>query len=189
MRIRRTSLAMWLVLAGCGASATTDPSTTARASRPTVELSIRDPRGGYVHVGDLRGQVVIVVLLTTYDTMSHALLTDLDRIAVLRPDVAFIGVLVQPGADTLADAYVRALDPPFPMGFDPDDVLSSETSPLGRITTVPTLVSIDRGGHLVARREGYQSERIIEAMILEAESRAPEAEVAPPPLLGTPSAR
>lgn len=190
--MRCVVVAACLLFAACGGASTSASgagTTPASAdTRPVAELTIHDPRAGFVHVGDLRGQVVIIVFVTTFDTMSQVQLTELGRFAALHPEVAFVGVLVQQGADDLADAYVRALDPGFPMGYDPDGTLAAGTTAFGAITTVPTLVALDRAGHVVARREGYQQERTLEAMLLEADVRVPEGQVTPPPLLGDPNA-
>lgn len=174
--------------AACGPAA--DSRTTpAEARATTVELTVRDPRAGFVHVGDLRGQVVMLVFVSTFDGVSHAMLTELGRFSEAHPEVAFVGVMHQPGAEALADAFVNAMNPPFPLGFDPDGVIANGSTPIGEITVVPTMITLDRAGHVVSRRDGFQGDRVLEAMVLDADVRVPATEVTQPPLLGNPSAR
>jgi hypothetical protein len=186
--MRALGLALCLALCACGHGGEGE-TTTPRDTRPTVELAVRDPRGGFVHIGDLHGQVVLIVVLSTFDTVSQAQLTDLERFVLHNPDVAVVGVLFQPSAAQLADAYVLALQPSFPMGYDPDGVLEEGGTALGTIGTVPTLVALDRAGHVVSRREGYQPESVLDAMVLDAGARIPPSDAGPPPLLGTPPPR
>ena len=47
--------------------------------------------------------------------------------------------------------------------------------------------TLDRAGHVVSRREGYQSTRVLEAMLLDASARVPAEAVEQPPLMGTTS--
>ncbi len=154
-----------------------------------VELTVRTPSGEWIYVGDLRGQPVLLVFVATYDGVSQAALVPLRRFAGAREDVHVVGVLVQQEADALVDAWVHALDPPFPVGYDPEGTLADADGPLGAIETVPTFVALDANGVVVERRVGYQGERALHEMADAARAHAPVGRRAPPPLLGTPRAR
>ncbi|MBC7171125.1 MAG: TlpA family protein disulfide reductase [Polyangiaceae bacterium] len=198
-KIERLGAVLALLLgAGCGARAdqptTPDPIVQSGPERPGtereeslegVELTVRTAAGEWIHIGDLRGQPVLLVFVATYDGVSQAALVPLRRIATVREDVQVIGVLVQQEADELVDAWVHALDPPFPVGYEPDGLIASGESAIGLVETVPTIIALDANGVIVERRIGYQGERALNEMIDAARAHAPVGLRQPPPLLGT----
>ncbi len=199
---RKTDAVLALACAcavGCGAH-DAQPTTPASASGPAeraeaassdegVELTVRTPAGEWIYVGDLRGLPVLLVFLATYDGVSQAALVPLRRVASAREDLHVVGVLVQQEADELVDAWVHALAPPFPVGYDPDGTIASGDGPIGEIEAVPTFVALDANGVVVERRVGYQGERALNEMVDAARAHAPLGRREPPPLLGTPRAR
>lgn len=166
-----------------------EETARAAASAEGVELTVRTPSGEWIYVGDLHGKPVLLVFLATYDGVSQAALVPLRRVAARREDLHVVGVLVQQEADELADAWVHALAPPFPVGYDPDGTLRSGDGPLGVIEAVPTFVTLDANGVIVERRVGFQGERALNEMADTARAHAPLGAREPPPLLGTPRAR
>jgi hypothetical protein len=151
-----------------------------------VELTVRTPGGEWVFIGDLRGRPVLLVFLATYDGVSQATLVPLRHLLLSRDDVHVVGVMLQQEADEFVDAWVNALEPPFPVGYDPDGTLASGETALGIIETVPTFIVLDANGVEVERRVGFQSEHRLGEMIDRAVAHAPLRERRPPPLIGAP---
>jgi hypothetical protein len=180
---------------GCGgASAALPAASEAAAPRAPaavagVELTLRTPNGEWIFVGDLRGGPVLLVFLATYDGVSQAALVPLRHLQMQRDDVRIVGVMLQQEAEEFVDAWVSALDPPFPVGYDPDGLLAAGETALGEIETVPTFVILDANGVEVERRVGFQSEHRLFEMVDRALAHAPRRDVRPPPLLGQPVAR
>jgi hypothetical protein len=179
---------------GCGGASATGAAVpeAAAPSRPVaagVELTVRTPGGEWIFVGDLRGAPVLLVFLATYDGVSQAALVPLRHLMTQRSDVQIVGVMLQQEADEFADAWVSALEPPFPVGYDPDGALAAGETALGAIETVPTFVILDANGVEVERRVGFQSESRLAEMVDRALSHAPVHDVRPPPLLGQPAPR
>jgi hypothetical protein len=170
VRIRHFVACASLLAVGCGAGQAEGASGADEAEEDpaAIELSVLDAEGQMYFVGDLRGSPVLLFLFATFDGVSQASLQPLSRIARRYPDLRVLAVAVQPNPRLLVDAYVHALEPPFPVTFDPDDTISTGRSMLGRVDTIPTFVALDRAGHEVARRVGFASERQLEAMVEEA---------------------
>ncbi|MEM9860541.1 MAG: hypothetical protein AAF938_02895, partial [Myxococcota bacterium] len=96
-----------------------------------------------------------------WDGLSQAALRPLSRFARDHDDVAIIAVASQPDAAMLTDPYERALQPPFPVTFDPEQRVHEGTSPLGTIDTVPTFIMLDAYGVEVRRHVGFPSTRTL----------------------------
>ena len=178
---------------GCGGGGastaprrTTAPPAAVRVAPAGVELTVRTPSGEWVFIGDLRGRPVLLVFLATYDGVSQAALVPLRHLLLSRDDVHVVGVMLQQEADEFADAWVSALEPPFPVGYDPDGTLAAGETALGIIETVPTFVVLDADGVEVERRVGFQSEHRLGEMIDRAVAHAPLRDRRPPPLIGAP---
>src|SRR5690606_2295324 len=196
-RAERSLVALALLATACGGGSA-PAASDGRAARaapaaeaPTgagIELTLRTPEGQWIYVGDLRDQPVLIAVLATYDGVSQAAIVPLRRLKILRADVHVLGVLVQQEADTLADAWVSAVSPPFPVGYEPDGTLLSGAPGLAAIETVPTFIVLNARGVEVERRVGFQSERALVEMVDRAAAHAPTRERAAPPLLGTPRA-
>jgi len=151
-----------------------------------VELALRTPTGPWVHVGDLRGRPVLIFLFATYDSPSQAALRPTARFARDYPDVHVLGIAAQPDADQLLDPYERALDPGFPLTYDPQDDVRHGTSSLGAIESIPMFLMLDAYGVEVGRHHGFPNTRTLENLRRDALERgglAPDED--PPPLIGT----
>src|SRR5690606_26323270 len=92
------------------------------------------------------------------DAMSQMALTPLRHIAEDYPDVAIVGIAAQPSARLLVEAYELALEPPFPIAYDPEERVAEGESTLGEIEGVPTFIVLDRRGREVARHLGFADE-------------------------------
>jgi hypothetical protein len=176
VRSDRLVLTLVALLNGCGASLTSsagEAGSSADESLPSVpiELSIHIPGDGFVEIGELRGRAGLIFFFSTFDGISQAMLTPLALVVEARPECFFVGVAVQPDARTLVDAWAHALDPPFPVGWEPRDTLTSEHSPVGPIETVPTVVSVDARGMLVEKVHGLLQARELDDLLTRAMAR------------------
>jgi hypothetical protein len=154
-------IALSIVLAGCGGSL---PPTEVVPDR-TVELALRAADGTFIDVGDLRGGVVLLFMLGTYDGTSQMALIPLRAFHERHPEVEILGIDVEPSARLLIQAYQESLEIPFPITYDPNERLTGGHTALGQIDTVPTMVMLDTQGIERARRTGLVSEEQLEQML------------------------
>ncbi|MBX3271984.1 MAG: TlpA family protein disulfide reductase [Sandaracinaceae bacterium] len=154
------------VLCACGAPASEGESSETTGitggERPvqpavegSVELTLRYADGTFLEVGDLRGRIVVLYVLTTYDGASQMGLRPLRELVETSPEVEIVAIAAQQGARLLVDAYEHALSLPFRVAYDPVDSITGGTSALGELEAVPTLVVLDARGLEVARYVGY----------------------------------
>lgn len=191
VRARATDLRLARALAlalslGCGASRPAEAVGTTSGEEPPVpvELELRTPAGVPIFLGDLRGRPVLIFVFATFDGVSQASLRPLSRFVRHHPEVQVIGIAVQPGAETLLDAWAHALSPPFTVTYDPHERISTGTSDLGGVDQIPTYVLLDSRGLEVDRHVGFASERKLDRMLFDAGRRAePTPRDEPPPLL------
>ena len=172
----------------CGGSAAQPLGATHQsgAERP-LEMTVRTPAGEWIHIGDLRGQPVLLFLFATFDGRSQASLRPLARFARRFDDVHVLGIAVQPNARQLLDAYQSALQPPFPLTYDPTENISEGTSPLGNVTSVPQFLMFDARGVKSDEHIGFPNTRTFPRMrerALQQADQQPQDEV---PLLGVSS--
>ena len=180
--MRLIALAGCLAMAGCGGETAERVGVTDTAPAPQpVELELRTHDGVPVFVGDLRGRPVLLFLFATFDGVSQAALRPLSRFVRHHPEVHVVGIAVQPDPEELVAAWAFALTPPFTVTFDPRDRVSTGTSDLGTVGTVPTFIVLGADGMEVARHEGWASENQLDRMV----EGLPVTEDAssPPPLL------
>ena len=172
--MRFVKLALSLSLAsGCGATlvnggAEVEPAVPREATNlpdQPIELSIHVPFADFIEVGELRGRPGLLFFFSTWDGVSQAMLTPLSRMIDAYPECFFVGVAVQPDARTLVDAWSHALEPPFPVGWEPKDTLTTERSPVGRIEGVPTVVTVDPEGRPVEKVHGMLTATELDAML------------------------
>lgn len=175
-------LAVLIAMTSCGGSV----EGAEEPVRAPLELSLRTSSGGEIDVGDLRGGLVLLAMLGTYDDASQAALESLSRFDRHHEDVVVIAVLAQQGAELLVDAYASAADVAFPITFTEDGSLLAGTTALGRIDTIPTFVSIDATGVPAARIEGFATERALDDLVEAARRAAPVPDRSNVPLLGQP---
>lgn len=147
--------ALFTLLAACGGATGSVGRSTPRAEASALEMTLRTPAGDWIHVGDLRGQPVLLFVFATWDGVSQAALQPVSRFARTYDDVHVLGVAAQPDAAPFVDAYEHALNPPFPMTYDPEQNVHEGTSALGAINVVPTLIMLDAHGLEVDRHVGF----------------------------------
>lgn len=163
-----------------GPVGTSNPAEEARA----LEMTLRTPDGDWIHIGDLRGQPLLLFVFATWDGVSQAALRPVSRFARAHDDVNVLGVAAQPDAATLIDAYEHALEPPFLMTYDPEQNVHQGTSPLGPIDVVPTLIMLDARGLEVGRHVGFPNTNTLPNLREEALSRGGIGETVDPPTIG-----
>lgn len=129
------------------------------------ELTLRLADGRFLEVGELRGHPVMLFVLATFDGPSQATLRPLSHLAERRPDIAVIGICAQQGARMLVDAYEHALQPPFPITYDPNETVTAGASPIGELAAIPTLVLLDARGLEVARHTGFCDDDCVAEML------------------------
>ena len=81
-------IALSIVLASCGGSL---PPTEAVPNQ-SVELALRAADGTFIDVGDLRGGVVLLFMLGTYDGASQMQLMPLRAFHERHPEVEILGI-------------------------------------------------------------------------------------------------
>lgn len=149
-----------------GTSGTTGGErATPDAVEGSVELSLRRADGTFLEVGELRGQVVVLFVLATFDGPSQMTIRPLRQLVETDPNVAVVGICAQQGARLLVDAYEAALAPPFPITYDPVESITAGTSALGPLEAIPTLVVLDARGVEVARHVGYCDDACLAEML------------------------
>lgn len=166
--------ALVLSLAACGGAQPPGPAVGQSTAEPPprpIEMSLRRPNGEWIHLGDLRGRPVLLMLLATFDGVSQAALRPTARFARAHPEVHVIGIAAQPDANLLLDPYEAALAPGFPLTYDPARDVHHGTSPLGPIDAVPTFVMLDAFGVEVGRHVGFPNSHTLERLLLAAEAR------------------
>lgn len=177
----------FVLMSGCGSSPAPVGTSRPEANPRALEMAFRTPLGEWIHVGDLRGQPVLIFAFATFDGVSQAALRPLSRFVRRFGDVAVLGVAAQPDARQLLDPYERALRPPFPLVYDPERNVHQGTSPLGAIQSVPTFIMYDAYGMEVSRHVGFPNTHTLERMRDDAIERGGIGEGDAPPLLGTSS--
>ena len=164
---RPSNLLYWLLLlclcTGCGASAGSGSRLGSEDS--PVELTLITPTATYIDVGDYRGEPLLLFVFATFDVNSQAALQPLRELLERRPGLQVIGVAAQVSARPLLAAWVDALNPSFPVGYEPDNRISSGDSTLGEISTVPTWVVLRSDGRIGAKYGGYLSADLLGQLI------------------------
>lgn len=163
-----------LALSACGGDSAARVGVTETDPAPQpVELELMTADGVPVFVGDLRGKPLVLFLFATFDGLSQASLRPLSRFVRHHPEVQVIGVAVQPGAEQLLDAWAHALAPAFTVTYDPHERITTGTSDLGSVDTVPTYIVLDDRGIERARHEGWASERKLDRLLEELSRASP----------------
>ncbi len=172
-------------LAACGGQVrqpAVGESTAEPPPRP-IEMSLRRPSGEWIHLGDLRGQPVLLFLFATFDGVSQAALRPTARFARAHPDVHVIGIAAQPDANLLLDPYEAALAPGFPLTYDPARNVHHGTSPLGPVEAVPTFIMLDAFGVEAARHVGFPNSHTLDRLLASALARGRPQPLEDVPLL------
>jgi len=161
----RRWLAAVVLLTACGGSQEAVGHSDPEPERVPVELELRTPDGVWIHVGGLRGRPVLLYLFATFDGVSQAALRPISRFVRHHPDVHVVGISVQPEARQLLDAWATALEPPFPVTYDPEERILDGTSDLGEVDRIPTYVLLDERGYEATRHVGFGGQRRLDRML------------------------
>jgi hypothetical protein len=169
--MKRAFLASVIILAACGGPAASSGaerigiSGRAPAAPGAVELALRRADGSFIDVGDLRGHVVVLFVFATYDAISQLAIHPLRAIAERYPNVRIVGIAAEPSARLLIGPYEHALHPPFPVTYDPEELVHSGEGPLGELEAVPTVIVLDREGVPAGRHVGLADERRLQELL------------------------
>jgi hypothetical protein len=178
-----------MALAGsaCGSSeaaATTKsppaaPAPTERGAPVVFELATIDNKP--LSTATLAGRISVIGFLATYDMASQAqarFLADLVRSHKPRINAAVI-ILELPENKPMVEAFVAALDPPYPVAIADRATLAGE-GPFRGLHHVPSIVILDRQGREAYRRLGLIEGSALEEVLREVERTSPPATVPPP---------
>ncbi|HEX2676027.1 MAG TPA: TlpA disulfide reductase family protein [Polyangiales bacterium] len=154
-----------MLATACVAKSAASTSTTAAQQLPVLEMTLARPDGSRFELGAMRGKPMLLFLFATYDDPSQLALNYLERTLRREPDLATLGIALQPDAASFLEPYRSALSVSFPLSFDPNgDVLHGQTA-LGRIASIPCFVVLDAEGHIVATRYGVLREAELHELI------------------------
>ena len=159
MMKRVTRIALAVCLSACGGNEPT--ATTAAAAGGPIgtaaapDFTGRDVAGKTFRLSDQRGKVVLLDFWSTFCEPCKAefphlrAMYDADR----EKGLLVVGVAMD-GPETVADvtSFVKRFELDFPIVTDDDSRIASLYNPK---KSMPLSVLIDRGGHIVAVREGY----------------------------------
>lgn len=159
----RVTLCLLALCIGCGAS-TGASSRLGSGDRP-VELTLITPSATYIDIGDYRGEPLLLFVFATFDVNSQAALQPLRELLEQRPELQVIGVAAQVSARPLLAAWVNALNPGFPVGYEPDNQISLGDSAIGAISAVPTWVVLRADGRIGAKYGGYLSADLLGRLV------------------------
>jgi hypothetical protein len=170
-----------LVAGGCGGVAgktnanklpPPDPSAADVPVAAPVQFAWNDLRDRPVSSATMQGRVTVICFIATYDVTSQAQVRFLQRLHkehAPRLNVALI-VLEQPENRPLVEAYVNALELPFPVALADAATIRGE-GPFRGLHHVPSIAILDRDG-----RERYRHLGLIELTPLEEAVRRIELE-------------
>lgn len=152
-----TVLSGCLTSMACG-SAPTQPrygaTTISERAVQAFELALRDTHGEDVDLAAFHGRAVLLFLFATFDLPSQAALEPLQEVARQHPDLAVLGIALQPDPQDLLDIFASALHVEIPLTYETDNRLLRGLTDLGQIDGVPTYVLLDRRGAITKRWTG-----------------------------------
>ncbi len=159
-------------LAGCGSGAAQIPDApgtvpeTASAGTMAQDFTGRDVQGKTFRLSDhLGAQVILLDFWATFCEPCKAEFGHLQDLVArdARKGLLVVGVSMD-GPETSADvpAFVKRFGLTFPVVIDDDSRIASLYDPK---KSMPLSVLIDRGGHVIAVREGYNpgDEKLVDA--------------------------
>jgi hypothetical protein len=170
--ILRALLLSVLALSGCYRSESQSPGSARVAPGDPVQFTFGTIDGGEVSSDTTRGRSTLLLFVTTYDLPSQAeALVMRDVVATHKPRAnAAVVMMEPPQSAALAQVWRDSLKLELPVAMASPSLLAGEGS-LGRVHGVPTLLVLDRGGRVVARREGALSEAQIIECLKQADGR------------------
>jgi peroxiredoxin len=159
---RAPSVVLALALAACGSQSTSGPSTEASGGGATAagtlapDFTGRDIAGKTFRLSDHLGKDV--VLIDFWSTFCEPCKAEFPHLRAMYEGQRSKGLLVvgiaMDGPETVADvpSFVKRFELDFPVVTDEDSRIASLYNPK---KSMPLSVLIDRGGRIVAVREGY----------------------------------
>jgi peroxiredoxin len=165
-RARFAAAAAFVACAACGGGSSATPATESAgvgagsggtvAGTAAPDFTGRDVAGRTFRLSDHLGREV--VLLDFWSTYCEPCKAEFPHLRALYDERRSRGLLVvgvaMDGPETVADvpAFVKRFELDFPVVTDEDSRIASLYNPK---KAMPLSVLIDRGGHIVAVREGY----------------------------------
>lgn len=157
----RAALGLALVLGACGGA---PPVAAPRG--PALDATWPALDGGEVRLSELRGQVVVIHVFTTW-----SLAADLERDALIAADraddVTVVGLAFDPEGYALVSPWRNATAVPYLIALV-DAPTRAGTGALGRIVQIPTTVVLDAAGRVTARLEHQVEPAELDAAIARA---------------------
>jgi peroxiredoxin len=144
-------LGLWL--AACATTSGT-PVAERTPNGPPLEMALVDADGEPLHLGELRGQPLLIYVFTTFDEVCQLALLPLSQAPARHPELQLLGIAAQPDPQRLLPLYRDALAVEFPLTYDPEQRVVVGDSPLGPLDTVPAYFVLDADGRVVARHVG-----------------------------------
>ncbi|NUQ75095.1 MAG: TlpA family protein disulfide reductase [Polyangiaceae bacterium] len=186
-RGRRGALFTLIALAslGCGSSepaVKTPPvpaAPKARGAPVAFELATIDNKP--LSTATLAGRFSVIAFLATYDMASQAqarFIAELVRSHKPRINAAAI-ILELPENKPMVEAFVAALEPPYPVAMADRLTLAGE-GPFRGLHHVPSVVILDREGREAFRRIGLTEVSTLEEVLRDIERTSPPAAVLSP---------
>lgn len=158
VRLRRP-LALAFALGLCPLIAcvtSTAPAPPPPMPQAPISASFQKLDGSVLTLGQLRGKVVLLTMMTTW---ADAALVEVPRfkrlVASHRPDQVVVIALVLEQSPKLALMFARTFDIPYYVVTVEDlAAFVGRSGPFGSIDTVPTSVLLDRDGRVAVRVDG-----------------------------------
>lgn len=151
----------------------------ARGAPIAFELATIDNKP--LSTATLAGRISVIAFLATYDMASQAqarFLADLVRSHKPRINAAAI-VLELPENKPMVEAFVAALEPPYPVAMADRPTIAGE-GPFRGLHHVPSIVILDREGREAFRRLGLTEASVLDEILRDIERTSPPAAVPPP---------
>jgi hypothetical protein len=166
--------------AGCVSTPPPEEPAVAQAppepnpSGPVVHFAFDGVDGTALTSESLRGRLSVIGFAATYDMASQAqarFLTGLFRSHAPRINAALL-ILETRENLPMVEAFVSALDLPYPVAFA-DDATIAGKGPFAGLHSVPSVVILDEKGREVWRRLGIVDEAELHDVLRELEGQAP----------------
>jgi hypothetical protein len=135
-----------------------------------------DVKGRAFSSDTTRGRATVVLFLTTYDIASQQAARQVEELLHRREPRFNAGAIVleAPKYATLVEAFGEALGLSYPLALA-DWGIRQGGGPFGAISSVPTVVVLDREGRIVWRYSGLPTVDRLRAALDEADGGAPPA--------------
>jgi hypothetical protein len=150
---------------GCATSSSRNEVAVA-SSAQALTYRFPLPDGRSIGSNELAGRWTIVLFLTTYDPVSHAIAQRLDAYQHKRtPRINVVAVAMEPPQNAmLVSVFADTLAIGFPVALADQDTLDGN-GPLGDVRAVPTLVLLDQQSKVAYRGVGVAAVAEIEAKL------------------------